>query len=154
MLPAPITTQPHPILAAIERAGLAPATQQKYRRVVKGYLAAGHSLTDPAALNHYAQGLSGSGRAHLKAAVKLWTVAAMDDVKSLATPANIAQVQAAIYRFEALQNAIVAPAAKGEKAHIWLSQAEVKKLMALPAGNIPGQRDVVANIGFTPEKTR
>lgn len=144
MLPAPTIHQPHPILAAIERAGLAATTKQKYRRVVEGYLAAGHQLTDAAALSAYAQRLSASGQAHLKAAVKLWTVAAMDEVKGLATPENINQVQAAIYRFEALQNAIVAPAAKGEKAHIWLSQAEVRKLMARPAGDVPGQRDKVA----------
>lgn len=140
----PTPSQPHPILAAIERANLGPATKQKYRRVVEGYLTTGHSLTDAAALSDYAQQLSPSGRAHLKAAVKLWTVAAMDDVKAVATPENVNQVQAAIYRFEALQNAIAAPTAKGEKAHIWLSRSEVKKLLGLPSSELPGQRDKVA----------
>lgn len=37
----------------------------------------------------------------------------------------------------------VGPAAKGEKVHIWLSQTEVKKLMACPAADVPGQRDKV-----------
>ncbi|MCI0649943.1 MAG: site-specific integrase [Chloroflexi bacterium] len=144
MLPAIIDPHEPAVLRAIEQASLGQATKLKYRRVVKRYLAAGHQLTDAAALSDYAQSLSASGRAHLKAAVKLWTVAAMNDVKAVASPDNVNQVQAAVYRFEALQNAIQATAAKGQKAHIWLSQAEVKKLMGAPAGDVGGQRDRVA----------
>jgi hypothetical protein len=65
---------------------LRPATKQKYRRVVEAYLATGHNLTDAAALSDYALQLSASGRAHLKAAIKLWTVAALDEVKAVAIP--------------------------------------------------------------------
>jgi hypothetical protein len=61
----------------------------------------------------------------------------MTDVKGLATPENVNQVQAAVYRFEALKAAIAAPAAKGETAHIWLSLAETRRLLTLPGAARP-----------------
>jgi integrase len=144
MLPATIDHKGRAIAAAIERAELAASTRAKYRRAVSAYLDAGHDLTDATALSAWAEGLSNSGRAHLKAAVRLWTQAAISDVKGLATPGNVDQVQAAIYRFEAMQDAIQAPAAKGEKAHAWLSQVEVRRLLALPGNDLVGKRDRLA----------
>jgi integrase len=135
----------HGIIRAIAGAGhLAASSKAKYTAVVTAYLNAGHNLTDAGALAAYADGLSGSGRAHLKAGVKLWTKAAMQDVKTAATPDNVNQVQASIYRFEALQNAIQVQQAKGQKAHVWLSQAEVKRLLSLPGADTIGQRDRLA----------
>ena len=64
--------------------------------------------------------------------------------KSNATPDNINTVQAAVYRFEALDGAIELDAPKGEKAHIWLSRADVRELMSLPDDSLIGQRDKLA----------
>jgi integrase len=132
------------ISAAIARADLAESSKKKYLAVLAAYLDAGNRLTDAAALSAYAAGLSNSGRAHLKAVFKLWTASAIQELKGRATPDNVTQVQAAVYRFEALQNAVTAPAAKGEQAHIWLSQADVKRLLALPGADTIGQRDRLA----------
>jgi integrase len=149
---ATINTQhdPHGIAAVIARAEhLAPSSKKKYTAVVDAYLKAGHRFTDAGALAAYAAGLSGSGKAHLKAAVKLWTKEVITDVKNMHDPATItpelaARYQAAIYRSEALREAIKVPQAKGQKAHIWLSQAEVKRLLSLPGADTIGQRDRLA----------
>jgi integrase len=137
--------QRHSILTAIDTAAtLAASSKAKYTAVVNRYLDAGHSLTDPAALASFAAGLPASGRAFLKAAVKLWTARQMTAVKGLATPQNVNQVQAAVYRFEALQAAIAAPAGTGETVHIWLSLAETRRLLALPGSDRAGRRDRLA----------
>jgi site-specific recombinase XerD len=72
-----------------------------------------------------------------------------------------------IYRFEALQTAVTVSASKGEKARVWLSPVEVKRLMARPGGDTIGQpdglamgllagaglrRDEAANLAFTDPK--
>jgi integrase len=137
--------QRHSILTAIDTAAtLAASSKAKYASVVNRYLDAGYSLTDPAALSAFAAGLPASGRAFLKAAIKLWTAQQLTAVKGQATPANVNQVQAAVYRFEALQAAITAGGAKGETAHIWLSLPETRRLLALPGTDQAGQRDRVA----------
>ena len=59
-------------------------------------------------------------------------------------PDNVNQVQATLYRFEALQEAIQVEVAKGQKAHTWLSPMEVKRLMSLPRLEKPiGRRDKI-----------
>ena len=52
--------------------------------------------------------------------------------------------QATIYRIEALNEAIRVEATKGNKAHTWLTQAEVKQLMdSCDASTLQGQRDKI-----------
>lgn len=132
--------------AITEAADLADSTKVKYCRVVASYLLEHDGrLTDAAGLAVFSVGLSHSRKAQLKAAIKLWSDTMIDRVKSQATPANIDEVQAAIYRFQALQTAVKAKARNGTKAHTWLSQAEVKKLLSLPdETTIIGQRDRLA----------
>ena len=59
------------IFSAIDAADLADSTKIKYRRALDRYLATGARITDAGALAAYAQGLSGSSRAFLKAAIRL-----------------------------------------------------------------------------------
>lgn len=132
------------VLASIDRADLAESTKKQYRKAVRNYLDTGARLTDADALADYAVTLPKSSRAFLKAAVGRWAKHMRNQVKGVATPANVDQVQAALYRFEALENAISVTASKGTKAHTWLSQAEVKRLMALPGDDVYGDRDRVA----------
>ena len=120
---------PHQILDILQRANLAPSTRAKYIRVVEGYLATGHPLTDQEALAVYAATLSSSRRGHLKSAVRKWTQAMTTAVKAQATPDNINAIQATLLRSEALQGAIQVSAPNGQKAHTWLSPAEVKQLL-------------------------
>jgi site-specific recombinase XerC len=134
------------VLVAIERSDLAPSTKMKYRRAIEAYLATGSSLTDAEALASYAAELPASGRAFLKAAVSKWAAHMVNQVKArpAGDPGEVLMKQEAIYRFEALQNAISVRQPNGSKAHIWLTPAEVRRLMALPGDDVAGRRDRVA----------
>lgn len=134
------------VLMAIERSSLAPSTKVKYRRAVEGYLATGAGLTDAEALASYAAELPASGRAFLKAAVGKWASYMVSQVKArpAGDPGEVLMKQEAIYRFEALQEAIQVRSPAGNKAHVWLTPAEVRRLMALPGDDIAGRRDRVA----------
>ena len=71
--PAQFSPVKNDILAVIEaNSKLATSTRARYKKVLRGYLTTGGSLTDAEALASYAQGLSNSGRSFLKAAIKLW----------------------------------------------------------------------------------
>jgi integrase len=129
-------------LAMIDRADhLADSTKAQYRKALRNYLDAGHSLTDPEALANYALALPRSSRAFLKAAVKMWSEALATEVKGQATPENVDAVQAAVYRLEALQEAITTKKEVGQKTHTWLSKAEVKRLLDTCEADVVGQRD-------------
>lgn len=131
-------------LDAIEHAPkLAASTRAQYTKAARNYLATGARLSDARALAAYAQGLKPSSRSFLKAAIRLLTMGLADDLKAGATPENLPQVQAALYRIEALQKAVQVQAVEGEKAHIWLSQAQVKALMVACEDGIVGLRDWV-----------
>lgn len=120
---------------------LAESTKAQYKKALRKYLDTGASLTDANALACYAGDLPTSSRAFLKAAVKMWADSMTIEVKGLATPANVDEVQAAVYRFEALQAAITAKKPRGAKTHTWLSKSEVKRLLDTCGQDLQGQRD-------------
>jgi len=132
-------------LHILRTVNLADSTRQKYIRVVEEYLAHGGVFTDQEALAAYAATLSRSRRGHLKSAIKKCVDGMATAVKGKATPDNINSVQATLLRFEALQDTIQVSAPKGQKAHTWLSQKEVKRLLSLPDTRKPiGRRDRIA----------
>jgi integrase len=114
---------------AIARANLADGTKHQYSKAVDNALAAGVDLGDPDALNAYAATIGSSSRAFLSAVVAKMTQRLELVAKSGATPANVAAVQATIYRAEALRDAVTVEKPEGTKAHTWLSQAEVVALL-------------------------
>jgi integrase len=121
---------------------LQPSTKEKYSRAVSGYLATGASLADAGSLAAYAAKLPKSGRSFLKAAIRLWGNHVALQAKAGADPSTVAAVQATIYRIEALNEAIQVEAGKGIKAHSWLSQSEVKRLLdTCHMDTLQGQRD-------------
>ena len=122
---------------------LQPSTKAQYVKAITKYLDSGNHLTDADALAAYAQGLSKSSRAFLKAAIRLWGNEVALKAKAGATPANIGAVQATVYRIDALNEAIKVEASKGNKAHVWLTQAEVKQLVATCMDSTQGKRDRV-----------
>jgi len=135
----------HDALAVIDRASLAASTKRKYRAALGAYLADGGDPLDAAALGDYADALgSESAKAHLKAAVRLYTDTLLDQLKAQADPDNVNFIHAAEYRTEALQNAVKVSAPKGTKAHTWLSQAQVKALLDSCSDDLRGQRDRLA----------
>jgi len=78
----------HDALAVIERSSLADGTKRKYAAALARYLEDGGDLFDAGALADYADGLSESGKAQLKAAVKLYSDAMLDALKGQADPHN------------------------------------------------------------------
>lgn len=143
-----ITSQPavnsnEAILTSIDaNPALQPATRLQYKKAIMRYLQTGNGLTDAEALAQYAVGLPRSSRAFLKAAVRLWSEQVALQAKAGATPQNIAAIQATVYRLEALNRAIQVEAVNGQKAHNWLTQAEVKQLLATANHRtLKGRRD-------------
>ena len=134
------TVQPD-VFSLIERADLADSTKMQYAKAMRNYLATGSALTDSDALADYAHGLKHSSRAFLKSAVRLWARQMAGTLKAGATPGNIHQVQAALYRFEAIEAAITVSQSKGTKAHTWLSLPEVKRLLDTCDDSFSGKRD-------------
>jgi len=132
------------MLAIISQASLADSTKVKYGRALMAYLDDGQrNIGDYDTLVSYSQDLSKSGRGFLKAAVKLVTDGLVQKAKASATPDNLAATQAGILRIEAIQGAIKVEKSDGKKSHTWLSQAQVKKLVAACGDGIVGQRDRV-----------
>ena len=132
-------------LVMIDRADLAASTKTQYKRALgRFFRETGASITDVDALAGHAETLPRSGRAFLKAAVRLYTGGVATAIKGQATPENVNAVQAALYRIDALQDAVKTSNGKGQKAHTWLTQAEVKKLFDACQNGIVGQRDRLA----------
>ena len=131
-------------LAIVEQANLADGTKRKYTAALVAFLDTGGDLLDAGALAVYADGLSESGKAQLKAAVRLYSNAMLDRLKAEANPDNVDFVRAAEYRTEALQNAIAVKTPKGERAHTWLTALEVKQLLDTCGDDLQGQRDRLA----------
>ena len=127
--------------SAIERADLSPWTKYKYRRELAALRLAGISPLDYQSLADYAGGLKSSRRAFLKSALRIVTLGYEQDMKSQATPSNIAAVQAGIYRLESMRDAVNVPTHKGTKAHTWLSQKQVTEITGLCGDDLEGKRD-------------
>jgi len=131
---------------------LQPSTKHQYTKAIKNYLATGASVTDDKALSAYALTVGSSTKSFLKATIAIISKRIEHEAKSGATPANVLEEQAMIYRAEALQNAITVQATKGAKAHTWLSQIQVTELLAAcytrksgkPEAGIVAQRDHLA----------
>lgn len=131
---------------------LQPTTKAQYRKAITNYLATGASLIDAPALAAHALSLPKSSRSFLKAGIRLWAEAAVLEAKSLADPtANIKElfevnqrIQSAQYKKDSLIEAIPTLASKGQKAHIWLGQSEVKRLLdSCNLKTTAGKRDKV-----------
>lgn len=129
-------------VSAIDRAAnLQPSTKKQYKRVIEAMHAAGVNPSNHAALQAYADGLRSSRKQFLKSALRLMTMDYEQAVKAGATPGNIAQTQAALYRLEAMRGAVQVETRKGTKAHTWLSQKQVAKITALCGDSLKGKRD-------------
>ncbi len=146
----PTTTQQIDPLALIERAELADTTKAKYRRVVTEFLETGGDLLDAGALGAFADGLSNSRKAHLRAAVKIYTDQLRHMMNTQADPmaGNAQELEArmsqADRRYKALAKAIQVKQPKGRKAHTWLSAKQVKGMFNATNGGIEGERDRAA----------
>lgn len=136
--------RPDPLAIIDSARHLAESTRIKYRRVFAEFLADGYSPTDSVALAAFADGLSQSRQAQLRAAVGLWAEATTRLIQGQATPENIDQVQASIHRLAAVKTAIQPQAQKGTSLHTWLSREQVAQLLNVDCGTLRGWRDKLA----------
>jgi len=129
---------------------LADSTRRQYRKAVLNYVAQGHSLTDPQALASYARTVGSSTRAFLSAAVKKLASAEREAMNAIADPnaENVVELEARMSqvtrKLAALEKAIKIEQPKGQRAHTWLTQAEVKQLLDTCEADVVGQRDRLA----------
>lgn len=128
-------------LGAIDRAELQETTRWKYKRELLKMVSQGIDPGDHAALQAYASSLKSSRKQFLKSALRLATMGLEQGLKATATPQNIRKTQAALYRLEAMRDAVVVHQAKGKKAHTWLSQKQVSEITALCDDSLEGKRD-------------
>ena len=115
---------------ALDRADLAPSTRRQYWNAITAMLLAGINPLDGAQLADYAQGLPVSSRAFLKAALKIMTADAANLAKANATPENVHQVQAILWRLESMDAAIPTHQPDAERTPHWLTQEQVSTLLA------------------------
>ncbi len=108
---------------------LQPSTKHQYIKALENYLATGEKLTDPVALTEYALTIGSSTRSFLAAAVTRMAQELELLAKGSATPDNISIIQAAVFRAQALQNAIKTTQPQGERAHTWLTWFEAEQLL-------------------------
>ena len=128
-------------LKAIDRADLQPTTKAKYKREIENLMRAGINPLDLDGLTAYADGLKSSRKSFLKSALRLMSADFEQNLKGRATPENIAQIQAGVYRLEAMRGAVKVKAHKGTKAHTWLSQKQVSEITKLCGNDLEGRRD-------------
>ncbi len=105
------------------------STKHQYIKAIENYLATGGGLADPRALTEYALTVGSSTRSFLAAAVTRMAQELEQLAKGSARPENIDSIQAAVFRTQALQNAIKTQQPKGEKARAWLSYHDAEQLL-------------------------
>ena len=140
-----ILQQPDNFEAILAKRNLAKTTRYRYGREIKLARAAGVNLLDATAVSTYAADLPSSRKMFLRAAVGLLADELSQVAKAQATPANVAEMQAVLWRAEALKESIQVQATKGERAHTWLNLAEVRSLLSslTDETTVKGKRDRV-----------
>ncbi len=128
-------------LEAIGHADLGENTQYRYRAEIQKYLATGGNLANRSAIQAHAKTLKASSRSFFKAALRVVTADFEKNLKANATPDNLAQVQAALLRMDAIRDAVKVTKSKGVKAHTWLTGQQVRDITALCGDDIEGKRD-------------
>jgi len=128
--------------SALDRADLQPSSRVKYRRAIHLLIAAQVDPFNYNSLQSYADSLSNSGRAFLKAALKVVTDQELNRIKAGATPENMTAIQALIARIEAMDATIKVHKPEGKGSGLWLTPAQVEQITTLPDRNtLQGRRD-------------
>jgi integrase len=141
------------ILAAIEAdPNLEDSTRAQYKRAITRAVEAGVNLVDAAELARYAQTVSDSERAFLRAGLARLVEAERQAMGNVADPnaANVVELEARMSqvsrKLEAILSAVPTPDGDdGQSEHTWLSQREVRALLsACDRSTLKGQRDHLA----------
>lgn len=131
--------------AILAKRALAETTRYRYGREIKLARAAGVNLLDATAVSEYAADLPSSRKMFLRAAVGLLADELSQVAKAQATPDNVAEMQAVLWRAEALKGSIRVQVTKGQQAHTWLNLGEVRALLntLTDVSTVKGLRDRV-----------
>lgn len=127
------------------RQSLQPSTRRQYTRAVERAIEAGVNLSNRNEVEQYAVTLKSSSRTFLRGALRCATKRLKPILQAKVTPENYVQTQVAIMRLEAMENSIETPKHNGEKAHVWLTPAQVRTLLSSPdTDSVIGRRDKLA----------
>lgn len=142
-----LPTKSHlPQLDAIlaNKPNMSPKTAYRYRRAVERAEENGVNVLDVNQASAWGNSLTTSNRSFFKAGLKLLGDALAIQIKTNATPENIASSQAALMRIDAMTSGIESVKNKGTKAHMWLTRAQVKALLESPdTSTLKGKRDFI-----------
>ena len=121
---------------------LQPSTRNQYKRVIDLLIEARIDPRNIPALKAYVQGLSGSSRAFLKAALNVIYKARKLNLKTNATAENINYTHAQLLNLDAMTDLIHIQKQHGAKSPLWLTPAQVEDLTSKPdRTTISGRRD-------------
>jgi site-specific recombinase XerD len=128
--------------AIIDSANLQPTSKEKYRREIDKLIKADIDPLDRPALAAYAVSLPHSRRAVLKAVLNLLYQDSQTELEASATPDNLHAIQSRLLNLKAMTKTIKVQKPKGEKAHLWMSGAQVEQITSTPDRSTPaGRRD-------------
>lgn len=142
-----LTTIPAPQgfnFEALDRAAIAASTRAKYQAALTAMLLAKINPLNRDELISYAQSLPVSGRAFLKAALQIVTQDTVNTLKASATPQNLATIQAALLRLEALQDAIPTHQPDPVRIPHWLTQEQVTQILDVARTQSPRDHAILA----------
>lgn len=122
-------------------ARLSPATQDKYKRELRAAAEAGVNLSDSIGLQEYADTLPVSRRIIFYASLKAATNAIETAIMARATAEDVPEIQARLWRLQALRKQLHQPAPKGTHAHTWLTAEQVTTLTNNCKPDNAGRRD-------------
>lgn len=130
----------------VEQSGLARSTVNMYCGVIRNYLSTGAELTNPQALARFASTLTESMRRTFRAAIGCWARLAIPKIRGnvpfeLATADGMAKVNWILMRLEDLPTAIPAKPQRGQRAHIWLTPAQVQAIINSCGDDLRGRRN-------------
>lgn len=131
--------------AILAKRALAETTRYRYGREIQLARAAGINLLDATAVSEYAATLPSSRRMFLRAAVGLLADELSQAAKAQATPDNVLEMQAVLWRAEVLKGSIQVQTVSGQQAHIWLNLGEVRAILNVltEISTLKGMRDRV-----------
>jgi site-specific recombinase XerD len=127
--------------SAIDRADLQPSTRTKYKAAIRRLIDAQVDPFNALQLAEYASTLPHSSRAFLKSALSLMATEYERLAKSSATVERVGQIQAALWKLEAMDKAIVIHTPEGKASSIWLSSTQIEQITSLPDSTLAGRRD-------------
>lgn len=131
-----------PDISVIDHANLSEQTKYKYKRELQRLFDQDiDPLNDFQSLIEYAKNLKSSRKAFLKSALRLLSIGYKNELQAKVTSKNLAIVDAAVHRIDAMQKTISYEIPKHKKTQFWLSPTQVQEITSLCGDDLEGKRD-------------